>query len=33
VLIRFDGFRGRYVFHWHNLEQDEDMMMANFDVV
>jgi spore coat protein A len=32
VLIRFDGFRGRYVFHCHNLEY-EDMMMANFEVV
>jgi spore coat protein A, manganese oxidase len=32
VLARFDGFRGRYVFHCHNLEH-EDMMMANFEVV
>jgi spore coat protein A, manganese oxidase len=32
VLVRFDGYRGRYVFHCHNLEH-EDMMMANFKVV
>jgi spore coat protein A, manganese oxidase len=32
VLVRFDGYRGRYVFHCHNLEH-EDMMMANFEVV
>ena len=32
VLCRFDGYRGRYVFHCHNLEH-EDMMMANFEVV
>jgi spore coat protein A len=31
VLVRFDGYRGRYVFHCHNLEH-EDMMMANFEV-
>ena len=32
VLARFDGFKGNYVFHCHNLEH-EDMMMANFEVV
>jgi spore coat protein A len=32
VLARFDGYRGKYVFHCHNLEH-EDMMMANFEVV
>jgi spore coat protein A len=31
VLVRFDGYRGKYVFHCHNLEH-EDMMMANFQV-
>ena len=31
-LVRFDGYGGRYVFRFHNLE-DEDMMMANFEVV
>ena len=33
VLIRFDGYRGRYVFHCHNLEHEDMMMMANFEVV
>jgi FtsP/CotA-like multicopper oxidase with cupredoxin domain len=32
LLIRFDGYPGKYVFHCHNLEH-EDMMMANFEVV
>jgi FtsP/CotA-like multicopper oxidase with cupredoxin domain len=32
VLIRFDGYRGCYVFHCHNLEH-EDMMVGNFEVV
>jgi spore coat protein A, manganese oxidase len=31
VLVRFDGYRGRYVFHCHNLEHED--MMANFEVV
>jgi spore coat protein A len=33
VLMRFDGYRGRYVFHCHNLEHEDMMMMANFEVV
>jgi FtsP/CotA-like multicopper oxidase with cupredoxin domain len=33
VLLRFDGFRGKYVFHCHNLEHEDMMMMANFEVV
>jgi len=33
VLLRFDGYRGRYVFHCHNLEHEDMMMMANFEVV
>ena len=32
VLIRFEGYRGRYVFHCHNLEHEDMMMMANFEV-
>ncbi|WP_020501501.1 multicopper oxidase family protein [Sciscionella marina] len=31
VLLRFDSYRGKYVFHCHNLEH-EDMMMANFEI-
>ncbi|WP_346012055.1 multicopper oxidase domain-containing protein [Streptomyces sp. SID3343] len=33
VLVRFDGYRGRYVLHCHNLEHEDMAMMANFDVV
>ena len=33
VIARFDGYRGRYVFHCHHLEHEDMMMMANFEVV
>lgn len=33
VIARFDGYRGRYVFHCHNSEHEDMMMMANFAVV
>jgi spore coat protein A len=33
VIARFDGYRGKYVFHCHNLEHEDMMMMANFVVV
>src|ERR671910_767992 len=33
VLVRFDGYRGRYVFHCHHLEHEDMMMMANFETV
>lgn len=33
VAAKFDGWRGRYVFHCHNLEHEDMMMMANFEVV
>lgn len=32
VITRFDGYRGRYVFHCHNLEHEDMAMMANFTV-
>jgi spore coat protein A, manganese oxidase len=32
LLIKFDGYRGKYVFHCHNLEHEDMMMMANFQV-
>ena len=32
VLVRFEDYRGRYVFHCHNLEHEDMMMMANFEV-
>jgi spore coat protein A len=33
ILVRFDGYRGRYVFHCHNLEHEDMGMMGNFEVV
>jgi FtsP/CotA-like multicopper oxidase with cupredoxin domain len=33
VIVRFDGYMGRYVFHCHNLEREDMAMMANFEVV
>ena len=33
VAARFEGWRGKYVFHCHNLEHEDMMMMANFEVV
>lgn len=33
ILVRFTGYRGRYVFHCHNLEHEDMAMMGNFEVV
>jgi spore coat protein A len=33
VIARFSGYRGRYVFHCHNLEHEDMMMMSNFEVI
>lgn len=33
LRMRFDGYRGRYVFHCHNLEHEDMRMMANFEVI
>ena len=33
ILIGFAGYRGRYVFHCHNLEHEDMSMMGNFEVV
>jgi len=32
IAVRFDGYRGRYVFHCHNLEHEDMAMMSNFVV-
>ncbi|MET0132845.1 MAG: multicopper oxidase domain-containing protein [Kibdelosporangium sp.] len=32
VMVRFDGYRGRYMMHCPNLEHEDMAMMANFDV-
>jgi spore coat protein A len=33
IIARFTGFRGRYVFHCHNLEHEDMMMMGNLQVI
>ena len=33
ILVPFTGFRGRYVFHCHNLEHEDMAMMGNFEVI
>ncbi|WP_239137211.1 multicopper oxidase family protein [Sphaerisporangium rufum] len=33
VLARFEGYRGRYMMHCHNLEHEDMAMMADFEVV
>ena len=33
ILVRFLGYRGRYVFHCHNLEHEDMAMMGNFEVI
>ncbi|MGW3210341.1 multicopper oxidase domain-containing protein, partial [Streptomyces sp. NPDC001135] len=33
VLVRFHGYRGRYMLHCHNLEHEDMAMMANYEVV
>jgi spore coat protein A len=32
LIARFDGYRCRYMFHWHNVEHEDMGMMANFEV-
>ena len=32
VLVKFTGFKGRYMLHCHNLEHEDMAMMANFTV-
>ncbi len=33
VLIRFDGYKGRYLMHCHKLEHEDQGMMSNFQVI
>jgi FtsP/CotA-like multicopper oxidase with cupredoxin domain len=33
IIARFEGYRGRYVLHCHNLEHEDHSMMARFDIV
>lgn len=33
ILIRFNDYKGIYLFHCHNLEHEDDGMMLNFEVI
>nr|WTB36165.1 multicopper oxidase domain-containing protein [Streptomyces sp. NBC_00830] len=33
IITRFTGYRGRFVFHCHNLEHEDMAMMANLEVL
>ncbi|WP_406454323.1 multicopper oxidase family protein [Streptomyces sp. NBC_00876] len=33
IITRFDGYRGRYLFHCHNAEHEDMGMMANLEVM
>ncbi|MFD2796646.1 multicopper oxidase domain-containing protein [Promicromonospora vindobonensis] len=33
VIARFDGYRGRYMYHCHNVEHEDMGMMGDFEVV
>ncbi len=33
IVVRFDGYRGRYLFHCHNLEHEDSGMMRYFEVM
>lgn len=33
IAARFEGHRGRYLIHCHNLEHEDHDMMARYDVV
>ncbi|MBN6054923.1 multicopper oxidase domain-containing protein [Nonomuraea sp. RK-328] len=33
IITRFDGYRGRYLFHCHNAEHEDMGMMANLEIL
>jgi spore coat protein A len=33
IITRFDGYRGRYLFHCHNTEHEDMGMMANLEII
>ncbi len=33
VLLSFRDFRGKYIYHCHNLEHEDMGMMRNFEIV
>jgi spore coat protein A len=32
ILVRFEGYTGRYVFHCHMLEHEDNDMMRPYEV-
>jgi len=33
VIVRFEGYKGRYVWHCHNLEHEDNEMMRPYEVI
>jgi spore coat protein A, manganese oxidase len=33
IIVRFDGYTGRYVWHCHNLEHEDNEMMRPYEVI
>jgi spore coat protein A len=33
IIVRFEGYAGRYVWHCHNLEHEDNEMMRPYDVL
>ena len=33
IIIRFEGYKGRYVWHCHNLEHEDNEMMRPYEIV
>ncbi len=33
IIVKFDGYAGRYVWHCHILEHEDNEMMRPFEVV
>ncbi|MEV0631031.1 multicopper oxidase domain-containing protein [Nonomuraea wenchangensis] len=33
IITRFDGYRGRYLFHCHNPEHEDMGMMVNLEII
>jgi hypothetical protein len=33
IIVRFEGYPGRYVWHCHNLEHEDNEMMRPYEVV
>ncbi len=33
VIMRFEGYKGKYMLHCHNLQHEDCAMMTNFETV